>query len=137
MDFEFVIPKRPVSLQTRKHNSLNNWKNYVRSEVIKTWQGDMVKDANLHLTLVFLYDTAPLDLDNIVKPIQDALVGLVYEDDALITDISAHRRRGLSLYREDGNYPAKYPDMLIRAIMSQQECVYVRLRDRGLLEDYL
>lgn len=137
MDFEFVIPKRPVSLQTRKRNSLNNWKSYVRSEVAKSWKDDIVRHVALHLTLIFLYDTAPLDIDNIVKPIQDALVGLVYEDDALITDVSAHRRHVLSLYSADGVYPVKYPELLIRAILAQRECVYVRIRNRRLLEDYL
>ena len=132
MDFEFIIPKRPVSSQTRKRNSLNNWKTYVRTEVAKTWKGDPQLNINIHLTLIYLYDTDPVDIDNIVKPIQDALIGLVYGDDVLVTDISAHRRL-LS-----GTFDlAKCPKLLIQAILSGNECVYVRIQEAGLLEDYL
>jgi crossover junction endodeoxyribonuclease RusA len=137
MNFEFIIPKRPVSSQTKKRNSLNRWKNYVRAEAEKHWQGELSKDVALHLTLGFFYKEDILDVDNIVKPIQDALVGLVYEDDALITDLLAHRHRVSALYREEESYPVKYSDVLIRAILLQSECVYVRVQDAGLLEGYL
>ena len=33
------------------------------------------------LTVLYFYDEAALDIDNILKPIQDALVGIVLEDD--------------------------------------------------------
>ena len=78
MQFEFLIPKRPVSLQTRKTSKRQDWQAFVRAEASKTWVGDPYS-GNVHLTLVYLYDTYPVDTDNIIKPIQDALIGLVYE----------------------------------------------------------
>ena len=33
----------------------------------------------------------PVDTDNIIKPIQDGLIGLVYEDDSLVTDVEDNR----------------------------------------------
>jgi Holliday junction resolvase RusA-like endonuclease len=36
---------------------------------------------------IYLYDEVVLDADNIIKPIQDALIGLAFLDDALVTDI--------------------------------------------------
>jgi crossover junction endodeoxyribonuclease RusA len=132
MDFEFLIPKRPVSSQTRKRGSLNAWKNYVRGEAAKTWQGEPRVDINLHLTLIYLCDTDPVDIDNIVKPIQDALIGLIYGDDVLITDVSAHRRLFSGL-----RVSPKYSELLLQAIVLGKECVYVRLQRAGLLEDYL
>lgn len=137
MNFEFIIPKRPVSSQTDKRNSLNNWKKYVQAEAAKTWQGEFTRDLGLSLTLVYFYNKDPLDIDNIIKPIQDALVGIVYEDDALITDISAHRRHVSALYRNDDAYPTTYSDLLIRAILFQHECVYVRVQESKLVENYL
>jgi crossover junction endodeoxyribonuclease RusA len=92
VNFEFIIPKRPVSSQTRKRGSLNAWKSFVRTEAAKHWVNPPVTGISLCLTLVYLYNLDPVDVDNIVKPIQDALVGLVYDDDVLITDVSAHRR---------------------------------------------
>ncbi|MBV9499830.1 MAG: RusA family crossover junction endodeoxyribonuclease, partial [Acidobacteriaceae bacterium] len=52
----------------------------------------LIQTGDLHLTLVYLCDVAPPDTDNIVKPIQDALVGLIFSDDALIADVESHRR---------------------------------------------
>lgn len=43
------------------------------------------------LRLLYLYDEAALDADNILKPIQDALIG-VLEDDSVITDVEIRRR---------------------------------------------
>jgi hypothetical protein len=44
------------------------------------------------VTLIYLYDEVALDVDNILKPIQDALVGLVSPDDSLVTDVIIRRR---------------------------------------------
>ena len=82
MQFEFLIPKRPVSLQTRQRSKLQNWQAFVRAEASKTWVGTPYS-GNVHLALVYLYDADPVDTDNIIKPIQDGLIGLVYEDDSL------------------------------------------------------
>jgi crossover junction endodeoxyribonuclease RusA len=132
MDFEFIIPKRPVSLQTRKRNSLAYWKNYVWAEAAKTWQGVLGTGIDIHLTLIYLCDTDPVDIDNIIKPIQDSLIGLVYGDDALVTDISAHRRPFSGTFDL-----SKCSNLLIQAILSGDECVYVRVQSAKALEDYL
>jgi crossover junction endodeoxyribonuclease RusA len=132
MEFEFLIPKRPISAQTRAHGRLPAWKSYVRGEAEKVWKDEPIIGMSLHLILVYLYDTDPVDIDNIVKPIQDALIGLVYEDDVLITDVSAHRRRFSRL-----EVSPKYSDLLLQAILSNKECVYVKVQKAGLLEDYI
>ena len=40
------------------------------------------------ITLVYLYDEAALDVDNFIKPIEDALVGLAFSDDSVNTEVS-------------------------------------------------
>jgi len=40
----------------------------------------------------FFFDYTPLDVDNIPKPILDALIGLVYADDAQVTDVLCRKR---------------------------------------------
>ena len=37
-------------------------------------------------------DSSPADIDNSIKPIQDALVGVVLADDFQVTDVDSHRR---------------------------------------------
>lgn len=132
MLFEFLIPKRPVSLQTKNRQNLQAWKNFVYAEAGKTWSGTPHSGSNLHLTLVYLYDDAPVDVDNIIKPIQDALIGLIYDDDLLISDVESHRRP-----LTGGFEIAKYPDLLVSGILSGVECVYVKVTDSEPLENYL
>ncbi|MGR0482640.1 MAG: RusA family crossover junction endodeoxyribonuclease [Candidatus Electronema sp. V4] len=132
MHFDFLIPKRPVSLQTRNKSNLQAWKKYVRSQAEKTWPGQMYSGEDIHLTLVYLYESDPVDVDNIIKPIQDALVGLVYDDDLLVTDVESHRRPLLGIFDL-----TKCPALLIEGIVSGKECVYVRLSSSRPLEDYL
>lgn len=132
MLFEFLIPKRPVSSQTKSRKNLQAWKNYVCAEANKTWSGTLHTSSNLHLTLVYLYDDAPVDVDNIIKPIQDALVGLIYDDDLLISDIDSHRRPLTGAFEI-----AKCPNLLVNGILAGTECVYVRISESKPLENYL
>jgi len=131
MLFEFLIPKRPVSFQTKRRHNLQAWKDYVRTEASRTWSEKPYNSKNLHLTLVYLCDTDPVDADNIIKPIQDALIGLVYDDDVLISDVESHRRP------LTGSFEIRnYPDLLINGILSGRECVYVRITESMPLENY-
>lgn len=131
MEFEFLIPRRPVSLQTKNRANLQAWKTYVRSEAAKTWSGPPYS-IDIELLLVYLYDTDPVDTDNIIKPIQDALVGLVYDEDNLITDVQSHRRPLTGTFDL-----TKCPLLLIQGILSGNECVYVRVSVARTLETYL
>lgn len=132
MHFDFLIPKRPVSLQTRNRANLQAWKNYVHAEAARTWLGEIYSGKDIQLTLIYLYDSDPVDTDNIVKPIQDALIGLVYEDDSFVADVESHRRP-LS-----GTFDlTRCPGALIQGIISGEECVYVRVVESQPLEDYL
>ena len=44
------------------------------------------------VTITYFYDRVSLDVDNIPKPILDALKGLSYLDDEQVTDIICRRR---------------------------------------------
>jgi hypothetical protein len=129
---EFLIPRRPLSLQTRNRANLQAWKNYVAGEAAKVWQGTMIRTGNLEVLLVYLFDLAPPDTDNIVKPIQDALVGLVYKDDGLISDVKSHRRSLVGTFDL-----TRLPAPLVAGITAGQECVYVKVSTSLPLEDYL
>ncbi|MDJ0846100.1 RusA family crossover junction endodeoxyribonuclease [Crocosphaera sp.] len=133
MIFEFLITQRPRSLQG-KRSSLRTWKNTVKTEAQKIWTGTLLsEDLELHLTLVYLYDRDPVDIDNIIKPIQDALVGLIYQDDQQIKDVQAHRR---PLLQEPFDI-LNFPDLLRQRIYTASECVYVRICQSKTLESYL
>ena len=131
--FEFLIPRRPVSLQTKKKENLQVWKNFVRVEAQKLWKDrSIIKQGDLQLTLVYLCDDFPADTDNIIKPIQDALVGLVFEDDSLVSDVESHRR-----FMSDPIEIKSLPSLLQRAVITGKECVYVKVSESQPLEKYL
>lgn len=132
MYFDFLIPKRPVSLQTRNRANLQVWKRYVQVEAARTWSRQIYSEEDVQLILVYLCNSDPVDTDNIVKPIQDALVGVIYEDDLLVTDVEAHRRSLTGTFDL-----TRCPKALIQGIESGEECVYVRVCSPRSLEDYL
>lgn len=132
-DFEFLITHRPVSLQTRSRRNLQSWKRVVATEARKHWGAHPPVDAaDMHLTLVYLYDGAPIDADNIIKPIQDALVGPVLADDRLVIDVESHRRPIAGPFDL-----LRLPALLRQGLLARKECVYVRLRDAHPLEELL
>lgn len=91
--FEFLIRSRPVSQQARRSSRKEAWKDFVRREAERSWGPVHVPaDGPVCVTLIYLYDEVALDVDNILKPIQDALVGLVSPDDSLVTDVIIRRR---------------------------------------------
>jgi crossover junction endodeoxyribonuclease RusA len=131
MNFEFLISQRPLSLQA-KPSRLRKWKEAVRSAASECWEGDPINQGNLCLTLVYLCGLLPPDADNIVKPIQDALKGLVYSDDVLVADVDCHRR-----FLDEGIDITHLPSLLITAAGNAVECVYVRVSTSLELGDYL
>ena len=44
------------------------------------------------MTITYFFENVDLDLDNIPKPILDALKGLIYNDDSQITDLICRKR---------------------------------------------
>ena len=67
----------------------------------KRWQAKIRQEAPplaqpiagpCRLRIDFFYDgTTDLDADNIIKPIQDALEGIVYDDDKAVVDVCARK----------------------------------------------
>ena len=85
---EFLIPQRPVSQQTRRRERLREWRNFVAVQARSVLdQPRTLATEPVAIRLLYFYDEAALDADNILKPIQDALVGVLLEDDSIITDV--------------------------------------------------
>jgi hypothetical protein len=132
MAFDFLVPRRPVSGQTKNHRNKQIWKLYVETEARKVWNGEPWTGIDIELSLIYLCREDPVDTDNIIKPIQDALLGVVYSDDVVVSDVSAHRRSLTGVFDL-----TRCPARLIEGIIAGEECVYVRVREAGVLEDYL
>jgi crossover junction endodeoxyribonuclease RusA len=83
---EFTVPGPPVSQQTRDKASLSAWKGTIRAEAAKIWGARPPLTGKLKCPIINFHEgpDARLDDDNMVKPIRDAMNGLVYEDDSQI-----------------------------------------------------
>lgn len=102
MRFEFVIDGPPVSQQARRRENLRAWRSKVRSEAEQNWPSGQPPTSDLvMLRIIYFYNDMKVDVDNIVKPIQDALKELVYVDDDQIIDILASKRKRLENLRID------------------------------------
>lgn len=132
--FDFPIPRRPVSLQTKNRRNLQAWKVFVQRQARMAWVAGRppVSSCALRCTIVYLCGSAPVDVDNIVKPIQDALVGLVFDDDIQVSDVDSHRR-----FLRDPIDATVLPFLLRAGIAGGKECVYVRISDAQELRSYL
>lgn len=132
--FEILIPKRPVSVQARNRKNLQAWKDYVSGQIHREWQAPpLTIEKEVRLTLVYLCsDDVPIDVDNIIKPIQDALVGVILIDDKQVTDTDSHRR-----FLSDPIDITNLPPHLQIGVLNGVECVYIRVSLANTLDSYL
>jgi len=121
--FEFTVLGTPISLQTRNRGRLQAWRQEVRDAAELVWDGCPPTEENVSFAVTYFYEGESLDVDNMIKPIQDALVGLVYVDDAQITDTSGHRRQIDGSFRIRGISLA-----LAEAFVAGEEFVHVMVK---------
>lgn len=128
---EFIIPRRPLSHQAKNSENKRAWRDFVYGRAHAAWRGLPLPQSGIKLTVVHLCEADPIDINNIIKPIEDALVGLIYADDVLVTDVTGHLRMLSDPIEVD-----RLPPMLADAVFAGGEAVYVRLSfARGLQEE--
>jgi crossover junction endodeoxyribonuclease RusA len=122
MPWECVILGIPVSVNTRNKVKKQRWRDAVQAAARTEWpDGEPPLTGKLTIRITYFHDRAPLDVDNMMKPIQDALNGIVYVDDKQLTDRHSHLRdlnepyrvRGLSRAQAEG-FMADTPFIHIR-----------------------
>lgn len=88
LPFEFTVPGVPISHQSGNKKRLAAWRQHVRATAAGVWGTVAPLTARLRIAVTFFHEGADvrLDTDNMLKPIQDALSGLVYADDGLVVD---------------------------------------------------
>lgn len=93
LPFEFTIQGPPVSNQTRNRARLQQWKQDVRAAAqIRIPAGAGPVPDEVQITITYYYEGDSPDVDNIIKPIQDALNGLVFVDDEQVAETKSRKR---------------------------------------------
>src|SRR5947207_480426 len=94
LPFEFNVDGPPVSQQARRAERLAAWRMSVRGRALEAWPKDTpAVEQEITIEITHFFEGAPADVDNIPKPILDALKGVVYVDDRQVTDLVCRRRR--------------------------------------------
>lgn len=93
LPFEFIVDGPPVSQQARRRDRVRAWIEEMQRAAEDDWPpGEIPEAGPVMLTITYFYDAVSFDVDNIPKPILDALKGLVYIDDDQVTDILCRKR---------------------------------------------
>ncbi len=136
---EFIIPGPPVSSQgTRKKSRKNReqYKQTVKDFAMAHWpkgQEPLKRDVYLHIT--YFYNSQELgqrDIDNFVKPIMDALIGIIYPDDSVVIDLQSRKRNWNAEIRFH-NASSQVIAGISRAVMDEiDEFVHIKI---GVIDD--
>lgn len=122
--FEFVVQGVPRSLQA-KPPGRRAWMNKVAAAAQETWPANRPPmDEELSVAIIYYHaGDADVDVDNIIKPILDALVNVAYVDDKLVSQVTSRRTR-----LEAGLVIENVTPVLAEGLEMGEDFVYVALR---------
>ncbi|WP_217550298.1 RusA family crossover junction endodeoxyribonuclease [Pantoea sp. GbtcB22] len=130
---EFLLPRAPVSHQSKSAKHKSEWQDYVYGRARQAWKGMPIVNSPLKFLMIYISEeSAQGDINNFVKPVQDALNSCIYADDSLVKDVSAHMR-----ILSEPNAITGLPYILKEAIIEGIACVYVAIYDSIELKEVL
>jgi crossover junction endodeoxyribonuclease RusA len=88
--FDICVHGIPISAQTKHRAQLQTWREQVRSACRELWPVERaILTGPVRLSVTYYGEHKGPDLDNLVKPIQDALQQVVYGNDRQVIGFSA------------------------------------------------
>jgi crossover junction endodeoxyribonuclease RusA len=126
LPFEFIVVGTPISYRSANRAKVRLWRNAVRAAAARRWSAPEPLHGPLRITLLYFHEKSAtrLDNDNLLKPIQDALSGLVYQDDGQITDSVVRKTR------LDGRFDVRGISLILASGFSHNAAfVYTRVDD--------
>jgi Holliday junction resolvase RusA-like endonuclease len=130
LPFEFILPGRPISWQTKDKSKLQAWMAMVQKVASQSWESDRPYDDYVRLKLTYYFDApggkedSVPDSDNIIKPVRAALVGVIFEHDYLASDVISRRKNLNGSFRVRGMSP-----ILAAGFIQGVEFVHVRIEN--------
>jgi Holliday junction resolvase RusA-like endonuclease len=106
------------------------WQERVRQAASAVWPStEGLVDQRVTIRIGYFYIESAPDLDNILKPIIDALKGVILSDDELVDDIVASKRL------KEGNFTARnVSPVLAGALAGNSDFVHVVVAQSGEVE---
>lgn len=92
LPYEFTVGGPPVSHQSANRELLADWRTRVTTAAARDWTA-LPLSCKLRIVVTYFHegDSVRIDGDNMLKPIQDALIGLIFHDDNLISDAQTRK----------------------------------------------
>lgn len=121
LPLEIVLFRKPISLQGSA-NGKHKWQSDIRQEIrLREPEGCYAHEGDLAISIYyFTSERIPGDIDNIVKPILDAMSRQVYIDDRQIVSLQVHK------YEPHRNIDIRDPSAtLATAMTSERPAVYI------------
>jgi crossover junction endodeoxyribonuclease RusA len=125
---EFVVMGTPMSAQASSE-ARRLWRERVRERAAAVAGDEPPLLDAVVLRVAYFYVGAPAaDLDNIVKPIQDALQGIAYDDDIAVIDLIA------SMRPKDGSDLIPMSPVLATGFAGNSDFVYIAVQRSSVVE---
>lgn len=123
---EFIVQGTAVSYRAKRRRSVREWQERVRdASTAALPHGHFATDAAIAATLYYFPDAPmPGDIDNIVKPVLDALCRHVYLDDRQVERLVVQKFEPNSVFAF-----ASPSEMLRNALTGRGPRTYIRLSD--------
>ncbi len=125
--YQFLIYEQPKTLRRRRSSSVDNFMNSVKQESKKHILSPITSD-DIEVEICWatkIRQGIRADIDNIIKPIIDALCGIAYNDDKQVRSATAtlfdlNKRNVVSGYVEDMGplFYSSHPDAIQISIYS-------------------
>ncbi|MBK1624358.1 RusA family crossover junction endodeoxyribonuclease [Afifella marina] len=126
---EVVLRGTPISLQSKSSAHREAWKQRVRDATLsrreQVYQAALLDDRPLAVT-IYYFPSDPMegDIDNIVKPIVDAMKGVSYLDDRSVERIAAQK------FEPEEDWQCVAPtEQLAFALDMEPPVIYIRVED--------
>ena len=124
LPLRLIVNGVPVSQQCRKGATKDNWTAAVKSAARKGIAG-AARTNPLRVEIFYFFSQGGrIDLDNLAKPICDALNNLVYVDDSQISELYLRK-----LNMEGGFRLRETPTELAAALQKGGDFVYVNISE--------
>lgn len=125
LPFEFTIKGPPVSHQTKNRTRLRSWKNDVGIEAQRELGASSdISAGDISVTITYFYENSTPDVDNVVKPILDALIGICYNDDSQVKEAKSRQKKIDRSYKIRG-----VSAVILNAFSDGDEFLHIRLEE--------
>jgi crossover junction endodeoxyribonuclease RusA len=122
---EFVVAGRPVSLQVRRRDLVRAWRDKVRDASLRDVPGPLpLTTGPVAVEITYYFDVVELDIDNIAKPILDAMKAGLLADDKQVGELLVRKSGPASTAARSARLPAT----VIATLATSRELVHVVVR---------